>query len=373
MFVRPALRHPALAVVVASLVLGLGACADDDDAALSTSPSEPAPAASETPSATAAFPVEIEHAFGTAKIEEQPTRVLALGYQEQDSILALGVKPIAVRYWFGPEDDQIWPWAEEAAGDDGTNVEVLKMDDGINFEAIAALDPDLILGVYSDLDQTSYDRLSQIAPTVGRPTDYIDYGTPWDVQLELAGKALGKSELAEELIDEVEDRFAEIKDAHPEWAGKEAVVATFGGTDDDLATFAGSDARSRFFQQLGFVTPAEIDEEAGDSFYLQVSKENAEILDRDLLVWDQVSYTEGGRDTIEDDPILSALAAMEDGRAVYTEGDMEFAYAFNSVLSLPFVLDRIVPLLEEALDDEASSSSSSSSSDDASPSASPTD
>ena len=354
MFVRPALRHSAL-VVVASLTLGLGACADDDEAALSTSRSDPAPAASETPSATAAFPVEIEHAFGTATIEEQPTRVLALGYQEQDSILALGVKPIAVRYWFGPEDDQIWPWAEEAAGDDGTNVEILKMDDGINFEAIAALDPDLILGVYSDLEQTSYDRLSQIAPTVGRPKDFVDYGTPWDVQLELAGKALGKSDRAEELIGEVEDRFAEIRDAHPEWAGKEAVVATFGGTDDDLATFAGADPRSRFFQQLGFVTPAEIDEQAGDQFYLKVSKENAEILDGDLLVWDQVSYTEGGRDTIDDDPVLSALDAMEEGRVVYTEGDMEFAYAFNSVLSLPFVLDRIVPLLEEALGAEASS------------------
>jgi iron complex transport system substrate-binding protein len=197
MFVRPALRPSALAAPVVSLVLGLGACSDDDEAALSTSPSDLAPTASETPSNHAAFPVEIEHAFGTAEIDEQPTRVLALGYQEQDSILALGVKPIAVRYWFGPEDDQIWPWAEEAAGDDGTNVEILTMDDGINVETIATLDPDLILGVYSDLDQTSYDRLSQIAPTVARPKEYVDYGTPWDFQLELAGKALGRSERAD--------------------------------------------------------------------------------------------------------------------------------------------------------------------------------
>jgi iron complex transport system substrate-binding protein len=372
MSVRRVARSTAAVGAVLSLVLALGACSDEDDPIASSSASEPAPAPSETAGAVA-FPVSVEHAWGTAEIKSEPQRVVALGYQDQDSILALGVKPVAVRYWFGPEDDQIWPWAEEAAGSDGKDVEILKMDDGIDVEKVAALDPDLIVGVYSDLTQESYDRLSQIAPTIGRPKDYIDYGTPWDVQLEITAKALGKSELAEQLIDDVENKFEEIKEAHPEWVGKEAVVATYGGPDD-LATFASSDPRSRFFGRLGFVTPEEIDDQAGEEFYLQVSKENASLLDRDVLIWDQVSYVEGGKETLENDPIFSAFDTMEEGRVVYTLGDMEFAYAFQSVLSLPFVLDRIVPLLEEALGEEGSASASGSASEaDASPSASPTD
>ncbi|WP_019874303.1 iron-siderophore ABC transporter substrate-binding protein [Sporichthya polymorpha] len=350
MTVRRSLRRSTVVAVVAALALSLTACADDDDDLASSSPSEPAATATASATSAPAFPVSIEHAWGTAVVESEPTRVLSLGYQDHDSILALGVKPIAVRYWFGPEDDQIWPWAEEAAGSDGKDVEILTMNDGIQFEKIAALDPDLIVGVYSDLDQNSYDRLSQIAPTIGRPKDYIDYGTPWDVQLEITAKALGKTDRARELRDAVEAKFEEIKDRHPEWGGKEVAVASFGGADDSLATFAGSDPRSRFFQKLGFVTPKEIDDAAGDQFYLPVSKENARMLDRDLLVWDQVSYTEGGRATIDDDPIFSQFDSMKEGRVVYTEGDIEFAYAFNSVLSLPYVLDRIEALIEAALD-----------------------
>ena len=347
-------RSSAVAAVVA-LVVGLSACADENDDAASSSASEPAPSASASATPTAAFPVSIEHAWGTTTVESEPTRVVALGYQDQDSILALGVKPVAVRYWFGPEDDQIWPWAEQAAGTDGKDVEILRMDDGIQFEKVAALNPDLIVGVYSDLDQASYDRLSQIAPVIGRPQDQIDYGTPWDVQLEITAKALGKSELAEQLIDDVEARFSDIKDAHPEWGGKEAVVVTYGS--DGLATYASSDPRSRFFQRLGFVAPAEIDEQAGDRFYLEVAKENAELLDRDLVVWDQVSYLEGGQEAIENDPIFAGLDAMEDGRVVWTVGEIEFAFAFNTVLSLPYVLDRIESRIEDALADTAPSAS----------------
>lgn len=62
-----------------------------------------------------AFPVEIEHKFGTTEIPEEPERVLSLGYQEHDAIFALGVEPIAVRYWFGDETDVIFPWAQDEA------------------------------------------------------------------------------------------------------------------------------------------------------------------------------------------------------------------------------------------------------------------
>ncbi len=68
---------------------------------------DPATAARQTDSAesTPAFPVTIEHKFGSVTIPAEPQRVIALGYSEVDPILALGVKPIAVREWFGESVD----------------------------------------------------------------------------------------------------------------------------------------------------------------------------------------------------------------------------------------------------------------------------
>jgi iron complex transport system substrate-binding protein len=53
------------------------------------------------------------------------------------------------------------------------------MPSDINFERIAALEPDLILGVYSGMTARDYELLPQIAPTVAQTDRYIDYGTPW--------------------------------------------------------------------------------------------------------------------------------------------------------------------------------------------------
>jgi len=47
-------------------------------------------------------------------------------------------------------------------------------------------------------------------------------------------------------------------------------------------------------------------------------------------------------------PLQDALSAMRDGRALFLEGEVENAFAFNSVLSLPFVLDQVVPQLAAA-------------------------
>ncbi|MGH3973921.1 MAG: hypothetical protein ACRDS9_11450, partial [Pseudonocardiaceae bacterium] len=57
------------------------------------------------------FPVTIRHKYGSTDITEVPQRVLSLGYQEHDPIFAIGVTPIAVRYWFGDENDMIFPAA----------------------------------------------------------------------------------------------------------------------------------------------------------------------------------------------------------------------------------------------------------------------
>lgn len=323
----------------------LAACATAPPSAQSHTPADAAAAPITPPAGNAAFPVTIEHKYGATTIAEEPERVLSLGYQEHDTIFALGVEPIAVRYWYGDESDAVFPWADEAAGD--AEPDVLNMPE-LDFEKIAAMQPDLILGVYSGITEQDYQTLSQIAPTVAQSDAYVDYGVPWQQATTTIGAAIGRSERAAQLVADVQGQFDAVRDAHPEWAGRSIAVATYGA--DDLGVFASQDLRSRFFTDLGFEVPATFDELAGENedFFATISFEQAELLDVDVLVWDQVNFTEGGRATIEANPLIGQLDATEQERVVFI-GEYEDAFAWNSVLSLPVALEGIVPMLEQAV------------------------
>jgi iron complex transport system substrate-binding protein len=296
----------------------------------------------------ATLPVTIAHKYGETTIEATPQRVLSLGYNEQDAILALGVRPIAVRYWFGDEPHAVFPWAQDELGD--AEPEVLNMPFGeLDFEAIAALRPDLISGVYSGITAEEYATLARIAPTIAQPDGYVDFGVPWQEMTLIVGRALGKESEAQALIDDVEARFAAVREAHPEWAGKTVIVGAPRG-DGTFGFVASQDPRSRVFRDLGFEVPAALDEVAGDQFWGQISLEQAELLDQDLIVFHQMAWVEGGRAAIEADPLISRLNAMREGRVVYVEGELDDALQFGTVLSLPYLLEGITPLIEDALD-----------------------
>jgi ABC-type Fe3+-hydroxamate transport system substrate-binding protein len=120
--------------------------------------------------------VTIEHKYGEITIESPPDRVVSIGFAEQDNLLAIGVTPVAVRDWYGDQPYATWPWAQDELGD--AQPEVLPSTE-LNFEQIAALRPDLIVGISSGMTETDYATLSDIAPTLAQPGDFIDYGTPW--------------------------------------------------------------------------------------------------------------------------------------------------------------------------------------------------
>lgn len=337
----------AFLVILAALLTVSAATACSADQALPASP--------DGGGGASAFPVSIEHKFGSTEIPERPDRVLSLGYQEHDAIFALGVTPIAMRYWYGDESDVIFPWAEDEAGD--ADPEILNMPSGeLNYEKIAALQPDLILGVYSGITSREYELLSQIAPTVAQTDEYIDFGVPWQVQTRTVGRALGREQQAEDLVAEVEAQFAAVRTAHPEWEGQTVAVAVLAG-DGQFSTFASEDPRSRFFTSLGFQVPAQIDELAGDRFYVDVSAERIGLFDTDLLVWDQLQYLPNGRTTIEANRLVQQLEATQQGRTIFLEGDLENAFAFSTVLSLPFLLDGVMPMMEAATDGDPATTS----------------
>ncbi|WP_127143962.1 ABC transporter substrate-binding protein [Pelagibacterium montanilacus] len=161
------------------------------------------------------FPLTIEHTYGTTVIEEQPERVATIDFAGVDNVLALGFQPLTARAWFGPYDNALWPWAQELATADPA-----ALAGELDFEQIAATDPDVILAMRSGISPDDYERLSLIAPVVAVPPGRGDYDLDWVEQAERAGLALGRSELAAERIEAVRSAVADAAEAHPEWQGK---------------------------------------------------------------------------------------------------------------------------------------------------------
>ena len=108
---------------------------------------------------------------------------------------------------------------------------MLKADDGFEFEKIAALRPDLIVGVNSGMSRGDYEKLSKLAPTMAAGKGSTDYFSPWDQQVELVAAALGKPRAGRALVEDVEDAYAKVAAEHPEFEGKTASFSQNGFYD----------------------------------------------------------------------------------------------------------------------------------------------
>ncbi|WP_237669121.1 ABC transporter substrate-binding protein [Rhodococcus sp. BS-15] len=161
-------------VAAGASVLALAAgCSSDTDA-------------SGSPGSSAGFPVTIDHRFGETVIDTEPTRVVTIGFNEQDFALALGVKPVATRGNLSYDYRQR-PWAQAALG--GTEIPEVGSTD-LDLEQIAAQAPDLILGPYSFIDQGQYDTLSGMAPTIADIGGYDDVpAATWQREFAVVGEA----------------------------------------------------------------------------------------------------------------------------------------------------------------------------------------
>jgi iron complex transport system substrate-binding protein len=296
----------------------------------------------------AVFPATVTHKFGTTTVSAPPERVVVVGLVEQDALLALGVVPVATSEWYSAPGG-VFPWATSALGDGSLPTVLDNSSDGVPFEQVAALGPDLIIAVYSGLSQTDYDLLTKIAPVVAQPGDYVDYGAPWDEVTLTVSAAVGKPATGQALVDGVKE---EIATAGRELAGGTgAIVSPYEG----IYVFGPEDPRGRLLQELGFAfPPALLQGRPENSYGWSLSAERAsDLKDLDVVIW---LDTEQNVDSSLGKVWTSTDANIE-GRDIYItpHGDAVYDAAFNMVtpLSLPYALDRLLPQLQAAADGEA--------------------
>ena len=310
------------AVVAASLVLAgcaSGSGSSSDDAA--------------TTSADGQFPVSITTALGTTKIDSQPKRVVALGWGDAETALELGVQPVGASDWLAFGGDGVGPWLKGAYTKSPKIIRTLEP----SYEDILKLKPDVILDVKSSGDKDRYAKLSAIAPTVAIPKGGENYLASTEQQTTMIAKALGKEAAGKKLLAGLDDAYAAARKAHPDFAGKSAVVGAY--TSEGFGAYASTDSRSTFMRNLGFTIPKAIDEQAGKAFSVHLSDENLDLLDADLTLILPI-YVEASK--AESDPLFQKVPSVEAGHAiVFDDPDVSSAFSMGTTAAIEWALEKL--------------------------------
>ncbi|HZX02565.1 iron-siderophore ABC transporter substrate-binding protein [Kribbella sp.] len=290
------------------------------------------------------FPVTLKNTFGETTITKKPERIVTLGWNAQDVVYALGETPVGMpKVTYGQTADGVTAW--DADKFDKSKTTLLDTGDKYPFEKIAALNPDVILAPYEGFDAATYKTLSDIAPTVAYPG--APWQTTWQDQTLLVGEALGKKADAEKLITGIQDKIKQVAAEHPEFKGKTITVGSFGAEN---YVYMPGDPRVQILNEMGFKNAPGVEAlektNSKKEFSMTVSKEKVADVDADVLI----AYVDGiGTQKFLSDPVYSSLKAVKSGSA-YPLQDQQVISGMSavSVLSVPWVLDKVIPGLSKA-------------------------
>jgi iron complex transport system substrate-binding protein len=267
-----------------------------------------------------------EHAMGTTEVPVRPERVVALdSLRILEPLLQLDITPagavVTANILSNPGD------IERV----GTSLEP-------SIEAIAALEPDLIVGEES-LQEEMYDQLSQIAPTV-LAYDIATDGNALDRQRFLA-ELVGRLDRFEELVSDYEGRVEGVRNRLAPMRESLEVSPLNPYAESDVVycyrgDFLGS---TRVLSDLGIPLSAGVRELPGDSPQPQVSFELIPELDADVIfaLFDPRSE-ESEIEAFRASPLLEQTFAAENGQVFEVNSDPWYG---GSVLALNLVLDDI--------------------------------
>ncbi len=226
-------------------------------------------ASSSAPAAKADEVRKIKHIMGETEIKGTPKRVVVLTNEGTEAVLALGIKPVgAIQSWEGE------PWHDHIKAEmDG--VAVLGYEDQPNLEAIAQLNPDIIIG-NKVRHEKIYDQLTKIAPTVFSE----ELSGRWKINFTFYADALNRKVEGEKALKEFDQRVADAKTKlGPKLASKVSIVKfSFKGTQIyKKDTFSGV-----LLEQIGFARPASQDK---PEFAEMISQEKMDLMDGDMLFY----------------------------------------------------------------------------------------
>lgn len=268
-------------VVVAVATLMLAACggaADPTTTAAAQGGDTTTSVAGETTTTTEATPetVTVAHAQGETEVPFQPQRVVVFEYAALDTIDALGVDSVV-----GLVKGTLPPSLAHLDTDAVENVGTLFEPD---YEAIAALEPDLV--IVGGRSATTFEEMSKVAVTIDLSYGWEDFAETFDRNTRTIGTIFGLDAEVDSALSALETAIADVNAAAAD-AGNALIVMTSAG---EVTAYGPGSRFGAIHDQLG-VTPAVPDVEAathGDAisfeFILETNPSILYVLDRDAAI-----------------------------------------------------------------------------------------
>jgi iron complex transport system substrate-binding protein len=246
----------------------------------------------------------IEHAMGSTPIEGTPERIVILTNHGTEALLTLGIKPVgAVQSWTGD------PWYDHIQ-DQMDGVEVVGLESNINLEAIAALQPDLIIGNKSRQEE-HYQALLAIAPTVFEERLRGD----WKVNYKLIAEAVNKVSEGQEVLDQYNQRIETLTNSLGDKLNTQVSMVRF--MPEDIRIYHKDSFSGFILEEIGLKRPESQD--VDDFAAKGVTKERINEMDGDVIFYFTYENDKGEGQKAEDqwinDPLWNNLEAVKADKA----------------------------------------------------------
>ncbi|EST55504.1 iron siderophore-binding protein [Brevibacillus panacihumi W25] len=258
----------AFLLALVMLVTGCGGGQTGEQKPAESQPDAQTPSNEATPAADQSY--TIKHAMGETTIKGTPQRVVMLTTQGVETLLALGVKPVgAVGSFTDPTTfyDFVKPQLE--------GVQVVGSESQPNLEAIAALKPDLILGMKFRQEKV-YQQLSAIAPTVFVEEPRGD----WKANFMLFAEAVNKKAEGEKVLEDWNKKVAAFKEKVGDKLSTEVSVVRF--MPGRVRIYYNDTFLGAIMKDLGLSRPAAQNQE---KFADEVTKERIPEMDGDIMFY----------------------------------------------------------------------------------------
>lgn len=211
----------AAGAAVVSLLSACGSSSSSSASASASGSSSASAAAASTGSAGTATTRSVSTAKGQVTIPAHPLRVVSVHSFTTESLFDLGVTPIGVEdsgeQYEPPRYLARWKAVDKVAT--GAT---------INYEKIAELKPDLIVGVDVPYLDADYKKLSAIAPTVLAPFDQTGN---WSSYPAATADYVGRDTQLAALKQQYDDKIAAAKETYGAELAKEKWDVVQGGFD----------------------------------------------------------------------------------------------------------------------------------------------
>lgn len=238
----------------------------------------------------------ITHTRGETAVPINPERVVALDNIALDSVLSLGVKPIAALI------DQSTGEFPVHLRDQITDMTEKLSPNQPNLERIVQLQPDLIIGGKNV--ESVYNQLNQIAPTI-----LLEQGSSsdWKKGFLLTAEAVGKLNQGETLLENYNKRVDQLRSRLNNPGEIEvSVIRIF---PQGLRLYQNDSFIGGILKDIGLSRPATQNE---NNLWVNISRERLQAADGDVIfVWKLGEEAQHNLAQLKKDPLWSKLNAVQ--------------------------------------------------------------